>query len=137
MISSPEILHAKLLVVDDQQAMILLLEQVLRRAGYLSITTTRNPREVRELHAKNRYDLILLDIQMPGTDGFKVMEDLKQVETSGRLPVLAMTAQPSHEAQALAAGARDFICKPFDLGVFRTRVHSMLEVSLLAAAALT
>jgi Response regulators consisting of a CheY-like receiver domain and a winged-helix DNA-binding domain len=79
MISSSDILHGKVLIVDDQEANVLLLERMLRGAGYVSITSTMDPGEVCELHLKNRYDLILLDLQMPGMDGFQVMESLKEI----------------------------------------------------------
>ena len=90
-----------------------------------------NPREVFELHRKNRYDLILLDLQMPGMDGFQVMESLKEIETDGYLPVLVITAQPGHKLRALKAGAKDFVSKPLDLAEVVMRVHNMLEVRLL------
>jgi PAS domain S-box-containing protein len=79
----------------------------------------------------HRYDLILLDLQMPGMDGFQVMEGLKKNETSGYLPVLVITAQPGHKLRALQAGAKDFVSKPFDLIEVQTRIHNMLEVRLL------
>lgn len=135
MISPSEILKANILIVDDQEAHSSLLEQTLRGAGYVSITTTNNPCEVCELHRKNRYSLILLDLQMPGMDGFQVMEDLKAIETDGYLPVIALTAQPNHKLRALKAGAKDFISKPFDLAEVAMRVHNMLEVRLLHAEA--
>ena len=131
MISSSGILHGKILIVDDQEANVLLLEGMLRGAGYVSITSTMDPGEVCELHLKNRYDLILLDLQMPGMDGFQVMEGLKAIETDSYVPVLVITAQPGHKLRALASGAKDFISKPFDLVEVKTRIHNMLEVRLL------
>jgi putative two-component system response regulator len=131
MINSSDILHGKILIVDDQEANLLLLEQMLRDVGYDAITSTTNPGEVCELHLKNIYDLILLDIQMPGMDGFQVMESLKKIETVGYLPILAITAQPSHKLHALQAGAQDFISKPFELSEVLARVQNMLEVRLL------
>lgn len=80
MISSSDILHGKVLIVDDQKVNVLLLEQLLRGAGYVSVTSTMDPGEVCQLHRKNLYDLILLDLVMPGTDGFQVMEGLKEIE---------------------------------------------------------
>ena len=131
MISKQEILDASILIVDDQQANVLLLGEMLRDAGYACIASTMDPHAVCELHLKNRYDLILLDLQMPGMDGFQVMESLKEVETDGYLPVLVITAQPDHKLRALAAGAKDFIAKPFDVLEVQTRIHNMLEVRLL------
>ena len=77
MISSADIHRASILIVDDQAANVDLLEQMLRAAGYHAVTSTRNPHEVCGLHRLNRYDLILLDLQMPGFDGFLVMVGLK------------------------------------------------------------
>ena len=131
MISGQEILNASILIVDDQQPNVTLLEEVLRAAGYQSIATTNDPFEVCALHQKNHYDLILLDLQMPGMDGFQVMEGLKKIETDGYLPVLVITAQPGHKLRALAAGAKDFVAKPFNLVEVQTRIHNMLEVRLL------
>ena len=134
MIDSARILEGRLLVVDDQEANVLLLERALAGAGYKSVTSTRDPRAVCELHRKNRYDLILLDLQMPVMDGFEVMEGLKQIEADGYMPVLVITAQPDHKLRALKAGAKDFVSKPFDLAEVLTRVRNMLEVRLYAKA---
>ena len=135
MISSPEIFRGKVLIVDDQKVNVLLLEQLLRGAGYVSVTSTMDPGEVCQLHRKNLYDLILLDLVMPGTDGFQVMEGLKEIEIEGYLPVLAVTAHPAHKLRALQWGAKDFISKPFDLAEVLMRVRNMLEVRLLHEAA--
>ncbi|MFZ1811774.1 MAG: response regulator, partial [Candidatus Nitrotoga sp.] len=96
MLSRSDIFNANLLVVDDQEVNVRLLEVMLRGAGYTRIASTQNPYEVCELYRKNRYDLILLDLQMPGMDGFQVLEGLKKIETDGYLPVLVITAQPDH-----------------------------------------
>jgi CheY-like chemotaxis protein len=131
MISSSDILNSKVLIVDDQEANVRLLERILRGAGHASVASTMDPRQVCELHRKNRYDLILLDLQMPGMDGFQVMEGLKEIETEGYLPVLVITAEPGHKLRALQAGAKDFISKPLDLAEVRARAYNMLEVRLL------
>jgi PAS domain S-box-containing protein len=125
------ILDAGILIVDDQEANVSLLEQLLRDTGYARVTSTTKPREVCALHRVNAYDLILLDLQMPGMDGFEVMEGLKTNEADGYLPVLVVTAQPGHKLRALQAGARDFVSKPFDLVEVTTRIRNMLEVRLL------
>ena len=131
MISPDDILHGNILIVDDQESNILLLERILRGAGYDSITSTKAPAEVSELHFKNRYDLILLDLQMPVMDGFQVMEGLKKIEPDGYLPVLVITAQPDHKLRALRAGARDFISKPLEISEVLARVHNLVEMRLL------
>lgn len=130
-VSTADILNANILVVDDQEANVQLLEQMLGEAGYTKVTSTTKPQEVCALHRKNRYDLILLDLQMPVMDGFQVMEGLKTNEADGYLPVLVITAQPGHKLRALQAGAKDFVSKPFDLVEVKTRIHNLLEVRLL------
>ena len=70
------ILDANILIVDDQEANVILLEQLLRENGYTRVATTMNPQEVCALHRRHRYDLILLDLQMPAMDGFSVIEGL-------------------------------------------------------------
>jgi magnesium transporter len=131
MVGPSDILNASVLIVDDQEANVLLLKRMLEGAGYTSVTSTMDPLEVCELHRTHRYDLIVLDLQMPGMDGFKVMEGLKKIETDGYLSVLVITAQPGHKLRALEVGAKDFISKPFDLAEVLARVYNMLEVRLL------
>lgn len=131
MITNTDILKGKILIVDDQSANVLLLERLLRGAGYVSIDSTTDPRKVCELHRQNRYDLIILDLLMPGMDGFQVMAALTEIEKEGYLPVLVITAQPEHKLRALKAGAKDFVSKPFDLVEVQARVHNLLEVRLL------
>jgi uncharacterized membrane protein len=132
MVNSSAILNASILIVDDLEANVQLFERMLVSAGYTSVASTMNPHKVCELYRKNSYDLILLDIQMPGMDGFQVMECLKEIETDDDYPpVLVITAEPGHKLRALQAGAKDFISKPFELVEVLTRVHNMLEARLL------
>lgn len=130
-VARADLLAARILVVDDQEANVVLLHRLLSETGYTDVTTTTVPADVAELHRTHRYDLILLDLQMPGMDGFQVMEVLKANNTEDYVPVLVLTAQPGHEQRALVAGARDFISKPFDLIKVSTRIRNMLEVRLL------
>ncbi len=131
MVGAREILDASILIVDDQEANVALLAQLLSEAGYTRVASTMNPEAVCALHRKHRYDLILLDLQMPGMDGFAVMEGLKTNDADSYLPVIVLTAQPGHKLRALQAGAKDFISKPFDLVEVKTRIRNMLEVRLL------
>ena len=131
MINQSDIFNASILIVDDQPANVELLEQLLSEAGYTRVAATMNSEEVCALHAKNHYDLILLDLKMPGMDGFQVMEGLKKNDADKYLPVIVLTAEPGHKLRALQVGAKDFISKPFDLVEVRTRIYNMLEVRLL------
>jgi PleD family two-component response regulator len=90
-----------------------------------------DPHAVCALHRDKHYDLILLDLLMPKMDGFEVMEELKKLKIDDYLPVLVLTAQPSHKLRALQAGAKDFISQPFNLIEVKTRIRNMLEVRLL------
>ncbi len=123
--------NESILIVDDKAANVSLLERLLRDAGYARVASTMDPREVCALHSANRYDLILLDLQMPGMDGFQVMEDLKTYDAEGDLSILVITAQPDRKLRALRAGAKDFISKPFDLVEVKARIHNLLETGLL------
>jgi CheY-like chemotaxis protein len=125
------ILQARILVVDDLDANLQLFERLLHGAGYSQVWSTTQPTEVCALHRLHDFDLILLDLQMPGMDGFEVMAALQTMHADGYLPVIVLTAQPAHKLRALQAGAKDFISKPFDLLEVKTRIHNMLEVRLL------
>ena len=103
MLSSSDILGGKILIVDDLQANVQLLEKMLRGAGYVSITSTMVPGEVCELHRKNHYDLILLDLKMPGMNGFQVIEELKGIEPDDYIPV-ACRHCPAESQAACASG---------------------------------
>jgi len=126
-----DILNASILIVDDKEADVMLLERMLRGAGYGRIASTTDPGEVCALYRRYRHDLVLLDLLMPGMDGFRVMEELKEIESDGYLPVLVITAKPEYELRALQAGAKDFISKPFEMVEVLARVRNLLEVRLL------
>ena len=131
MLSTEDLLDAKILVVDDSVDNVDLLLAMLDQEGYSNVSSTTSPLEVVALHRANHYDLILLDIQMPVMDGFKVMDELRALERDAWLPVLAITAQPGYKNRALEAGAKDFISKPFDFIEVTQRIRNMLEVRLL------
>ncbi len=131
MIPESDIRNSSILIVDDQEINVNLLEGVLANAGYTRVTSSMQPRNVCALHRTHGYDLILLDLQMPGMDGFEVIEGLKTNIVDGYLPVLVLTAQPAHKVRALRLGVRDFISKPFDLVEVKARIRNMLEVRLL------
>lgn len=122
-----------ILIVDDQPSNVRLLEYTLRRGGFDSVASTTDPRAVAALHRDHHYDLILLDLVMPGMDGFQVMEELAAIEEGDDLPVLVMSADPRHQVRAIQAGARDFISKPFVLTEVVTRVSSLLLQRALRA----
>lgn len=131
MIKEADILNASILIVDDMEFNAHMLDRILRNAGYNSIASTTNPLEVCDLYRRNRYNLILLDIEMPGMSGFQVLERLKEVEPGDYLPVIVITGHPDYKLHALHIGAKDFISAPFDRDEVLARIHNMLEVRLL------
>jgi diguanylate cyclase (GGDEF)-like protein/PAS domain S-box-containing protein len=131
MISPSDILQARILIVDDQEVNVQLLQFLLSSTGYTAVSATMDPGVVAAWHAEHHYDLIILDLHMPGLSGFDVMEALKPLETEAYLPVLVVTAEPDKKLAALEAGARDFVSKPFDPVEVLTRIRNMLEVRLM------
>src|SRR3954464_12150128 len=113
--SESDILSANVLLVDDEEANVLLLRRTLSAARYVSIASTMNPREVLDLHRKNRYDLIVLDLQMPDMDGFECRENLKEMKKGAYLPGFFIPAHRGHKLRALKAGGKNFVRKPLDL----------------------
>lgn len=120
---------ARILIVDDQGSNLRLLECALHRGGYTAVTSTTDPLEVSDLHRQNRYNLILLDLQMPRMNGFEVMKSLGDLEGDAKVPILVLTADPAQMVPALQAGAAGFLSKPFVLSEVLKRVRLMLERS--------
>ena len=131
MITPTDIRRARILIVDDEPVNVQLLDFLLKTSGYDNVQSTTDPRQVAALHLQCRFDLIILDLQMPHMDGFQVMEALKPLEQDAWLPVLVVTAEPDKKLAALEAGARDFVGKPFDTVEVLTRIRNLLEVRLL------
>ncbi|HSY48768.1 MAG TPA: response regulator [Thermoanaerobaculia bacterium] len=124
---STDVFGARILIVDDQESNVRLLALALRRGGYVAVASTTDPIEVCALHQQNRYDLILLDLQMPRMNGFEVLEGLTN---EAAVSVLVLSADPAHMARALAAGAKGFLSKPFVLAEVLSRVNLMLSCGL-------
>jgi putative two-component system response regulator len=125
-------LAAHIVIVDDEDVNIRLLTQMLERAGFASITGLTDARELRGLLESNPPDLVITDLQMPGCDGFGVLEILAPLINFERLPVLVMTGDGSTGAkEALKHGAKDFVTKPFDLTELLLRVRNLLESRVL------
>lgn len=125
---------ARILIVDDQEPNVLLLERILRGAGYRRITTTTDPRAVLDLFSQLEPDIVLLDLLMPHLDGFEVMRRLQQlVPSSDYRPILVLTADVTQETKhrALAGGAKDFLTKPFDADEVILRIENMLQTRRL------
>ncbi len=116
----------RILVVDDQVSNVRLLELALRRGGYGNVASTTDPKQVEALHLENQYDLILLDLQMPGMTGFQVMEKLRASAVAPGVAILVISADPALKLSALEGGANSFLSKPFVLADVIERVQLLL-----------
>lgn len=126
--------QARILIVDDQEANIMLLDQLLAVSSFVNVATTTDSSKAVALCAELRPDLVLLDLQMPHPDGFEVLSQLAPwLEGSTRLPVLVLTADatPETKRRALSAGATDFLSKPFDTTEVVLRIRNLLLTRLL------
>ena len=124
----------KILMVDDEEANLLVLDRLLRRNGYQDLIPTTDPRKALDLFIAEQPDLVLLDLSMPYLDGFEVMQQLQaRMQPGGYLPILVLTADVTPEAmkRALAMGARDFVTKPFDPTEVLLRIRNLLETRAL------
>lgn len=121
--------QSRILIVDDHPVNVALLEQILEEEGYRHIETTTRSDAVVGLYAARRYDLVLLDLRMPPPDGITILHQLAELRADDYLPVLVLTAQTDTRTRqrALAAGAQDFLCKPFERWEVLLRIHNMLR----------
>jgi DNA-binding response OmpR family regulator len=113
----------KILIIDDEKALLRILRIKLKVCGY-EVSTASGGRQALELIAVELPDCVLLDIIMPGTDGFEVLQNLR---LKSDLPVIAFSARPENEAKARQLGANGFVPKPFDMDSLIVQVHDMLE----------
>lgn len=125
---------ARILIVDDEEANVRVLDRMLQQAGYTNLEGVTDPRQVVLLLEGFDPDLILLDLLMPHVDGFAVLQEVRSRKPVGAdLPVLVLTADVTTEAKrrSLAAGADDFLTKPFDQVEVLLRIRNLLDVHFL------
>lgn len=124
---------ARILVVDDIPANVKLLEARLL-AEYFDVLTAENGYECLDIISKVPVDVILLDIMMPGMDGFEVCERLKSNPKTSHIPVVMVTAldQPADRVRGLRAGADDFLTKPVNDMQLMARVKSLVRLKMLS-----
>lgn len=124
---------ARILVIDDAEMNLRLMRRILASAGYLNVMTLDNPARATDVVSSFDPDLILLDLHMPGKDGFEVLRDLEPAMRAGYLPVLMLTGDlsPDSKRLALSLGAKDFLWKPFDTTEVVLRIQNLLETRIL------
>lgn len=124
---------AHIVVIDDEVANVRLLEMMLARGGFHTVTTLTDARDLAALIVDVPVDLVITDLHMPACDGFGVLDILTPLINLERLPVLVVTGDGSRDArqQALTRGAKDFVTKPFDMIEVMLRVRNLLESRML------
>jgi putative two-component system response regulator len=124
----------RILIIDDQEAIVHTLRKVLARGGYHEVVSTNDPRTVVELYRSALPDLVLLDLHMPHIDGLAVLKLLTaEIPADSYVPILMLTADATAEvkSRALSAGAKDFLAKPFDHSEALLRIRNLLETRSL------
>lgn len=137
MVDAEAIRGARILVVDDEPANLALVRQVLAREGYRHVTTEADPRAAVARVREGAPDLVVLDLMMPGLDGYAVLDAVHRLTPpDDLLPILVLTADTRVEARrrALALGARDVMTKPIDVFEFGLRAGNLLQLRFLVAA---
>ena len=134
LVTSEELLSRRILVIDDEEANVLLLKTLLEREGYQNTLCLTDPGEALEAYVRFDPHIVLLDLMMPGTDGYQLLEAFRRQGRQGAFrPVLVLTADTTVNARrrALALGARDFVGKPFDIVEIALRIANLLEMQIL------
>ena len=132
--SEQQVCAAKILIIDDEMADIRMLEWALRKAQFQNFRSLTDPTRAQKEFKQFQPDLVLLDLNMPGLDGFAVLKQLRESAPAGEfLPVLVITGDTASEtrSRALAAGANDFLGKPIDYTEVRLRIRNLLQTRLL------
>jgi len=127
-------MSARILVVDDNLANRRLLQAKLE-ARYFEVLLAENGQKALDIAAAESPDIILLDVMMPGMDGYEVCEHLKATPSTAFIPVVMVTAlsQQEHRLKGLQAGADDFVTKPFDDFSLITRINALLRYNAVAS----
>src|SRR3954470_24630942 len=129
----PVFSEARILVVDDEPANVLLLERLLQRWGYENVVSTTDSSQAVSLAAQEPVSLVLLDLAMPPPDGFEVMALLSKLPEGRAVLIVGLDAGVSAATRqrALSGGASDFVTKPFDETEVRLRVQNLLRTRVL------
>ena len=121
---------ARILLVDDRPENLLALEAILVSLGQTLVRATSGEEALKALLADD-FAVILLDVQMPGMDGFETAAHIKRRERTKDIPIIFLTAinrEPQHAFRGYSAGAVDYLAKPFDPWVLRAKVGVFVEL---------
>lgn len=124
--------HGKILIVDDISTHLLLLQSILHDEGY-ETDITEDPKSVIDMLLKSKYHVLLLDIMMPGMDGFQVLDIIKDNEKLAFVNVIIISAKTDSWSikNALDKGAFDYITKPINVQDVKNKVESAITESIL------
>jgi putative two-component system response regulator len=128
------ILNSRILIVDDQAENVLLLERILKRAGYGHLHSVTDSRKALHAFSSFQPDLVAMDLRMPNMDGFALLKQMRsRIPVGSYVPVLMLTADGGRKArqEALSLGAKDFLTKPFDVEEALLRIYNLLETRWL------
>ena len=117
---------AFILVLDDDRDICMMIKMVLEYYGYDAMESD-NEESAKEIMSSNRVDLIIMDMLLSGADGTDICKRLKQNENTSSIPVLMFSAHPTARESCLAAGADDFISKPFEMNDMIDKISFFLE----------
>lgn len=134
LVAPAEITSCRILAIDDEEANVLLLRSVLEREGYTDIHCLTDPKKAMRAYIDLQPDIVLLDLMMPGIDGFELLESFSRHDRAEEFrPILVLTADTTLQARrrALSLGAKDFVAKPFDVIEVGLRIANLLETRIL------
>jgi DNA-binding NtrC family response regulator len=119
----------RILIVDDEPDMLMLLRMIIEDNTDYEVETTNNPSEALKLLVGNNYNLVISDLKMPGMDGIELFDELKEIKPD--IPVIIITAYGSVETadEAMKKGVADFITKPFRKEHILFTVKRVLELA--------
>jgi CheY-like chemotaxis protein len=124
--------HAGILLVDDMEDNLTALEAVLASLNE-PMVRARSGEEALKALLRQRFAVVLLDVRMPGMDGFETAANIKRLDQTKDVPIIFLTGadDPGYAFRGYATGAADFLTKPFDPWVLRAKVNVFLELHRL------
>ena len=133
MIPPSSILQARILIVEDDPTSSSLIREILKDSGFKHLRVISNANKLADMYVQYRPDLLILDLNLPGIDGFEAMRRLKAQDPNDYLPILVISSDVDDHVhlRALAAGAKDFLSKPYDRSKVILRSRNLIEVRLL------